>query len=402
MFILYDEKFNKVPIKVWLEHKSKLDQNCLEQATHLSNHPAIFHHVALMPDAHMGMGMPIGGVIATDNAIIPNAVGVDIGCGMIASKLSYKGTPKKDAIVEIIKQIKNGYIPVGMGNLNKSQCDISELPTLPMGEITEANIGTARLSLGTLGAGNHFIEIQMDEEDNLWVMVHCGSRNLGLKVCNHYNNIAKDKVDAGELSWLDADSIDGQNYITEMNWALDFAYKNRNKIIKKTVNLIKDVFGKYKMEIPSVLKTVNIHHNYASLENHFGENVWVHRKGATSAKDGEIGIIPGSMGTNSYIVMGKGFPESFTSCSHGAGRKMSRTAFNSSTNLKQVEKQMKGIVHSGFEVSSRNKRKGRTGEKFLDLSEAPKAYKDIDKVINNELDLITPIVKLTPIGVAKG
>jgi tRNA-splicing ligase RtcB len=259
-------------------------------------------------------------------------------------------------------------------------------------EIVYQEYENALTQIGTLGSGNHFIEIQKGNDGHIWIMIHSGSRNFGLKIAEYYNNIAKElntKWHSAvprewDLAYLPIDSEAGQAYLSEMQYAVDFALANRKLMLDR----IKDIFEKETS--CEFIEPINIAHNYASLENHFGENVWVHRKGATLAREGTIGIIPGSQGTSSYIVVGLGNPESYMSCSHGAGRRMSRTAAIKTLNLEEEQKKLddKGILHA-----IRNAK---------DLDEASSAYKDIDTVIANELDLIKPIVTLQPLGVIKG
>lgn len=379
---------NKKPIKCWA---TNVDSKTLEQAANLANLPFTFNHVALMPDAHVGYGMPIGGVLATQGVVIPNAVGVDIGCGMCAVKTSLKEISHNN-LINIVENIKK-VVPVGFTHQAEMQ-DIELMPQLKDNlKIVNEEFTAARSQLGTLGGGNHFIEIQADTENNIWIMLHSGSRNLGKKVADYYNKIAeklneqyysevtKDK----QLAFLPIETQEAKDYLDEMNYCVDFAYANRSLMIKR----IKDCFAE---EIPSVTfdETINIAHNYARFENHFNHNVLVHRKGATYAGKGQIGIIPGSQGTKSYIVEGLGNAESFMSCSHGSGRRLGRREAIKTLNLKDEINFMKkqNIINS---IQSEK-----------DLDEAPSAYKDITTVINNERDLIKPIVELHPLAVIKG
>jgi tRNA-splicing ligase RtcB len=257
-------------------------------------------------------------------------------------------------------------------------------------------------NIGTLGGGNHFIEIQKGSDGFIWIMIHSGSRNLGYRIAEYYHRLAFQLnqqqnivLPDSQLAFLTADSQEGVAYIRDMLFALDYARENRMAIIQKFKSIFLDVFKN------SVFTSeINIHHNYASLEKHFGEELWIHRKGATSARVGEKGIIPGSMGTSSYIVEGLGNPESFASCSHGAGRKMGRAEACRTLDKHECDKAMSGIVFDGFKPA--RSRFGRKSKKNYDLEEAPQAYKNIDEVITAQLDLIKPIVKLFPIGVLKG
>ena len=380
----------KIPIKSWA---TDLEEGPLEQSKNLANLPFAFKHIALMADAHLGYGMPIGGILATEKVVVPNAVGVDIGCGMIAVKTTVKkeelGTETLKKIMSIIRE----KVPVGFKK-HKEVCSINEMPDkLERGElkIVREQFENARKSLGTLGGGNHFIEIQKGDDEYIWIMIHSGSRNLGHKVCSHYNNIAKklnekwySEVQA-DLAFLPLDTKEGKDYIEEMNYCLEFAQKNRNKMMQ-------EVTEAFLIHFPDIefYEPINMNHNDARLENHFNKNVWVHRKGATRAFIGEKGIIPGSQGTYSYIVEGLGNPESFMSCSHGAGRQMGRKDAQRRLSLEEEKKKLddKGIIHA-----IRNEK---------DLDEAPGAYKDIEEVMENQKDLVKILVKLEPLGVVKG
>jgi len=387
---------DKVPIKSWCENPEK---GALDQALNLASLPFIFKHVCLMPDTHQGYGMPIGGVIATKGVVIPNAVGVDIGCGMCAVKTSLTDL-SQEQIKKIFggsKEYKSGIrssVPVGFNHRSKSQEWVG-FDNAPDINIVHQQIQSARKQLGTLGGGNHFIELQKGDDGFIWVMVHSGSRNVGYKIAKHYNKIAQDLCSlwhsnippySGEdgLAFLPLSSKDGKEYLMAMNFALEFAYENRKRMIQDIMKCINDV-------VPCEFDPeINIHHNYASIENHFGKNVVVHRKGATSAKHGQLGIIPGSQGTSSYIVQGKGNEESFKSCSHGAGRLMSRKKAKETLNLEEEQKKLNdlNIIHS-----IRHKK---------DLDEASSSYKDIDVVMEEQKDLVDIIVKLKPLGVIKG
>lgn len=374
-----------LPVKSWCNEP---EQGAIEQAANLSRLPFAYHHIALMPDTHQGYGMPIGGVLAANSAIVPNAVGVDIGCGMLAAQTNL--TSIQEGEIKRIMQIIRETVPVGFKH-NETPSEIEAPPA--NAPIATQEYESARFQAGSLGGGNHFIEIQRGDNGFLWFMLHSGSRNLGKKVCDHYNKAAKqinEKWFSGvpkewDLSFLPVDTEEGQAYIAEMEYCQRFALENR-KIMQSRIS---DAFRAVMPDF-SVLSVVNIHHNYARLENHFKKNVWVHRKGATSAKAAEIGIIPGSQGTKSYIVRGKGNPESFMSCSHGAGRRMGRKQAQRQLSLEDEIKAMdaKGIVHSIRELA--------------DLDEAPGAYKDIDVVMAEQTDLVDILVKLSPLAVIKG
>jgi tRNA-splicing ligase RtcB len=380
----------KVPIKLWLD---EIEDGAMKQAKNLANLPFIFKHLAIMPDSHQGYGMPIGGVLATREVIIPNAVGVDIGCGMCAVRTSLTEI-SKDKLQIIVDKIKED-IPVGFSHQVIPQ-DKNLMPqsysAFEMFVISK-EYESALKQLGTLGGGNHFIEIQKGSDGFIWIMIHSGSRNLGKKVADHYNKVAVRLNDlwcssvekSEELAFLPIEIYEAKQYMLEMQYCVDFALANRRLMIERIKWCFADVLSHIEFE-----GLINIAHNYAKWENHFGQNVIVHRKGATSAKNGEIGIIPGSMGTKSYIVEGFGNPESFMSCSHGAGRKMGRKQAQRELNLEHeigiMESQ--GIIH---------------GIKTVDnLDEACSAYKDIDVVMENQKDLVKILVELKPLAVIKG
>lgn len=380
----------KLPIKSWCENP---EQGCIDQAKNLANLPFLFKHVALMPDTHQGYGMPIGGVIAAQGCIIPNAVGVDIGCGMCAVKtnLSPEELPA-EVLKKIMSRIRD-LVPVGF-NHQKQACEIEEMPTLDFSKMPVAamQFTSATKQLGTLGGGNHFIEIQKGSDGKAWIMIHSGSRNLGKQVADHYNKIAKElnakwhtKVDPkADLAFLPFDSAEARLYFDEMNYCLAFSKANRAKMLLNIESAFTAVTS------ATFETAIDIQHNYASWENHFGQNVIIHRKGATSARLGQIGIIPGSQGTSSYIVEGLGNAESFTSCSHGAGRRMGRKEASRTLNLSEEIRKMdeKGIIHG-----MRNTE---------DLDESASAYKDIDTVMHEQQDLVKILTRLEPMAVIKG
>jgi tRNA-splicing ligase RtcB (3'-phosphate/5'-hydroxy nucleic acid ligase) len=381
----------KVPIKMWV---TDIEANALAQARNLANLPFIFKHVALMPDCHSGYGMPIGGVIATKGVIIPNAVGVDIGCGMCALKTSL--TEIDTATVKQIMSDIRELIPLGFDH-HKTAQDETLMPSLekvPEKGVVQKQYTAAKKQIGTLGGGNHFIEIQKGSDGHIWVMNHSGSRNIGLKVAEHYNKIAiqlnerwYSSVDRKQdLAFLPIETQEAKDYFAEMQYCVDFALANRMLMMERIKSVFEAVVGEGFAEV----EFINIAHNYARWESHFNTNVIVHRKGATSAREGEIGIIPGSQGTKSYIVRGKGNPESFKSCSHGAGRTLGRKQAQRELNLEEEMEKLnsKGIVHS---IRSIN-----------DLDEAPGAYKDIDVVMENQSDLVDIVVELSPLAVIKG
>jgi tRNA-splicing ligase RtcB len=386
-------EFGSVPIKSWC---SDFDAGTLEQVRHLANHPCVFHHIALMADCHVGYGMPIGGVIACDSAVIPNAVGVDIGCGMGAVQTDCPADAlEKTAVRRILDSVKH-LVPVGEGHAHHLAQKWAGFEQYHRPGWVDAHTWElAQYSLGTLGGGNHFLEIQSGDDGFVWLMLHSGSRNLGFKTAEHHHLIAQElnlETSSADLAWLPVQSEEGQAYIREMNFALDYARENRARMMTAFK-------GQAAMVLPGVkfVQEINIHHNYAAPETHFGREVWVHRKGATSARSGELGIIPGSMGTLSYIVKGLGNAESFTSCSHGAGRRLGRREACRMLTKEECDSSMRGVVFDGWKPAHGRKQKG-----LLDLEEAPPAYKDIEEVIAAQRDLIDPLVKLRPLGVLKG
>lgn len=376
----------RLPIKLWLED---MEEGALQQAKNLANLPFAFKHIAIMPDSHQGYGMPIGGVLAAKDAIIPNAVGVDIGCGMCSLKTNRQEIDRDDlkSIMSIIRKT----VPVGFNHHDEQQ-DEKWMPDLNGNlEIVEQEYESARNQVGTLGGGNHFIEIQKGSDRFIWIMIHSGSRNIGFTMAKHYNQKAKDlnekwKSDTRkDLAFFPKDSEEFNNYVNEMNYCIEFALNNRKLMMERVKNAFTDVLGDVEFS-----DFINKPHNFATIEDHFGENVIVHRKGATRAREGELGMIPGSQGTNSYIVKGKGNKDAFESCSHGAGRVMSR---NQAKKTLSVEEESKPLEERGILHAIRHK---------SDLDEAPGSYKDIKKVMDLQKDLIDIVIELEPMAVVKG
>ncbi len=380
----------KIPIKLWLDD---IEEGALQQAKNLANFPFAYQHIAIMPDAHFGYGMPIGGVLATEDVIIPNAVGVDIGCGMCAVQTSLQEI-STDTLKTVLGGIRS-IIPLGFKHHKKKQStrlmpNSSNNINLPL---VTREYEKALTQLGTLGGGNHFIEIQKGSNGYIWIMIHSGSRNLGYQVASFYNKLAtklntkwkSDIPKQWQLAHLPLSSRQGNEYKAEMEYCVRFAKANRAHMLEK----IQDIFQSFCSPV-SFSEPINIAHNYAAKEKHFDKEVIVHRKGATRAKIGETGIIPGSQGTTSYIIEGKGNRDSFSSCSHGAGRKMGRKQAQRQLDMKEEIKKLDklGILHG-----IRRKK---------DLDEAAGAYKDIKQVIKNQDDLVTILVSLKPLGVIKG
>lgn len=381
------------PVKIWAR---TIEPSVIGQINNLAALPFVFHHLAFMPDVHLGIGMPIGGVLATKDIVIPNAVGVDIGCGMCAVKTSIRAEEITPDILRkgIMRNIRK-QIPIDKEH-HKSPQDEALMPKgfdIDSMEIVSHQYSSALKQLGTLGGGNHFIELQRDTDGWLWVMIHSGSRNLGKRVCDHYADLASklntmwySNVDSGAgLSFLPKGTKEFSQYWNEMRFCIEFAFANRKLMMDRICSIIKDNMPNAEFE-----PIINIAHNYAAFEEHFGETVIVHRKGATRAYAGEIGIIPGSQGTRSFITEGLGNPDSFMSCSHGAGRAMSRNEAVRTLNLKsEIDKlDQQGIVHSIRSVR--------------DLEEAASAYKNIEVVMADQVDLTRIVTALEPIAVIKG
>lgn len=390
---------NGLTILSWAKNP---EDEAMKQAYNVASHPSAVLRVVLCPDCHAGYGVPIGTVLATKYAVIPNAVGVDVGCSMSAGKTNINAD---NVLTEDLKRILGGSkeypggiisrIPTGMSHHKKDVdsplFEDTRWQDADRYPICSAELDSVKKQLGTLGGGNHFIELQKGDDGYLWYMVHSGSRNLGYKVCNYYNKIAEDyctmfrqdKVVKDQLAFLPRGLKEYNQYIDEMKLCMDFAQENH----KVMDNIIEDEILKV---FPNMEITERIHtrHNYAELENFGKLVVMVHRKGAVLARRGMKCIIPGSQGTASYIVEGLGNEDSFCSASHGSGRVMSRTKARQELSLEKEQARMKGVVHN---MNSANK-----------LDEAPSAYKDIEEVISLESDLVKPLVRLTPLAVIKG
>jgi len=308
-------------------------------------------------------------------------------CGMGAIQTNIKNIPT-DTLKEVMGKVRK-IIPVGF-NHHKDEQDWEGFNRAPDIEIIQKELSSAKKQLGTLGGGNHFIEFQTDDQNNLWVMLHSGSRNFGLKTANVYHKKAQELCNRWyvnlvdkDLAFLPIEEKIGQEYQTAMTYCLEFAKASRHHMMNSIIDILLETVGNF-----SLTSEINIHHNYAALENHYGKNVFVHRKGATRVREGEKGIIPGSMGTPSYIVEGLGNPLSFCSSSHGAGRKMGRKDAERSLNLEEEQSKMTGIIHGLRDKGN--------------LDEAPGAYKDIDVVMENQKDLVKILVKLKPLASIKG
>lgn len=378
----------RVPILIW---GTDVDDETLAQARNLANLPFAFRHVALMPDAHVGYGMPIGGVLAALGRVVPHAVGLDIGCGVRAWPTGVPASEVRPVRDRILSDIQRS-IPTGFEWHKASQAARTALfERLPHVEPLLAEASKAERQIGTLGGGNHFIELQEAEDGQCWAMVHSGSRNLGKQMAEHYDALAKaDETRRGSevprewgLASLAIDEPLGQEYLAVMEFCLAFARENR-RLMMETIRAAFDrVF-------PGVTpgEPIDVHHNYAALETHFGEEVVVHRKGAVRA-DGIV-LVPGSMGTASYVGRGLANPDSFCSCSHGAGRAIGRKEAVRTIPVDAVLRDLKER-----DVRLFKPKKADVAE------ESPVAYKNIEDVMRHQRDLVEPLVRLTPFGVVK-
>lgn len=382
-----------VPVKIWTD---QIEETAEQQLATLAGCPFVFHHVAAMPDVHYGIGATIGSVFATEDVILPTAVGVDIGCGVLAQPFSIRAVDLAPSFLRALHEDIKATIPTGFGEYTQAQAwegfndDTRYTPAV-------RNIVRKKgpHQLGSLGGGNHFLELCQDAEGLTWLMLHSGSRGPGNQIATHHTAIAEELnrqlgiPSARDLWVLPLDRAEGQNYLLDMQWAQDYAMENRQRMLLAFVDIFGNLLRK-RLRIDLDVDydaCINIHHNYANHETHYGREVWVHRKGATYAGQDVLGIIPGSMATGSYIVRGRGNPDSFMSCSHGAGRVMSRGEAMRSITLESFEHKMRGIV-------------AETTREYLD--EAPQAYKDLDTVLHNQADLVEPIRRLRPLMNVKG
>ncbi len=370
------------PLYIW---GKGFDSGTLNQLKQLAEMPYIFKHVAAMPDAHVGIGATIGSVFASDSAVVPSAVGVDIGCGMRAIRTNILAAEISVDKLQRFVDVAYSRIPLGFESHNSEQKweGIKEFP------LNDKDLKKkAAMQIGTLGGGNHFIEIQTDGEFT-WIMIHTGSRHVGLQIAEHYIRAAKEhntKHKTGlpfELSFLPLDENIGKEYLAAMDWTLAYARENRRQLLDRVL----EIFAETISPAIGIREDIEIHHNFAAFEKHFNRNVMVHRKGATRAYENELGIIPGSMGTPSYITRGLGNPDSFMSSSHGAGRRMSRKAAQKQISMEDFNCSMKGIA---------------VMLKKSMLDEAPQAYKNIDDIMTAQQDLVVIVYKLKPLANIKG
>jgi len=388
----------KVPVKIYT---NEAEASAMQQLYNMAQLPFIHSHLAAMPDVHAGKGATVGSVIPTKGAIIPAAVGVDIGCGMNAIRLSINANDLPDNMRAIRSAIEEA-VPVGYNMHKYDRARESTIRALAGGldsiirkhkkiySMQKKPYQTWIRQIGTLGGGNHFIELCLDENQDVWVMLHSGSRGIGNVIGQYF--IALAKKDMGQhivnlpdkdLAYFTQGAKYFDDYVEAVEWGQDYAMANRREMMHFILNTLRKKLRKFGI----TKEAINCHHNYVSREHHFGEDVFVTRKGAISAKEGELGIIPGSMGAKSFIVKGKGNPQSFCSCSHGAGRKMSRSAAKRQFDIDDVSQQTKGVEC--------RKDKGV-------IDEIPAAYKDIDQVMEHQSDLVEVVHTLKQIVCVKG
>ncbi len=386
------------PVKIYTD---QIEPEARQQLTNIAHLPIIHSHVAAMPDVHLGIGATVGSVIPTRGAIIPAAVGVDIGCGMNAVRLSLKAEQLPDSLLPARRAIERA-IPVGFDMHRRDIARRSTITSLMNGleSIAERhpklNIKRGKpyktwvRQLGTLGGGNHFIELCLDESDAVWLMLHSGSRGIGNSIGRYFIELAKKdmhdqlgNLPDKDLAYFTEGEKHFDDYVRAVHWAQDYAMHNRREMMRLLVDALKHVLPPF----TTTREAINCHHNYVAVETHFDAEVYVTRKGAISAREGELGIIPGSMGAKSFIVRGKGNPQSFRSCSHGAGRRMSRSKARRLFNTEDMSRQTRGIEC--------RKDKGV-------LDEIPGAYKDIDEVMANQHDLVEIVHTLKQVVCVKG
>ncbi|WP_433259433.1 RtcB family protein (plasmid) [Streptosporangium sp. CA-135522] len=361
-----------------LSWASDIEPGTVEQAARAARLPFIPSHVALMPDAHVGMGATVGSVIPTQGAIIPSAVGVDIGCGMVATETTLTAADLPDSLAALMPLIEHR-IPAGVGQGHDDPRVDGALDALgrPHTSLTGKQESTTAAQFGTLGSGNHFVEVCLDERDHVWTVLHSGSRGIGNQLATKHIGEAKKlmkqyfiTLEDPDLAYLVQGTPQFTAYIEDMLWAQRYAMASRARMAEVLVASLFEVVGH-----GSALRTINCHHNFTQQEKHHGRNVWITRKGAIKAADGDEGVIPGSMGTRSYIVTGLGNPASYNSCSHGAGRRMSRTEARKKLTAASLTEAMGGRTWNADRAGAL-------------VDEHPEAYKDIDAVMEDQKDLV--------------
>ena len=402
MPILKELNKARVPVKIWTDD---IAPQAIEQLLNVAELPIVHGHIAAMPDVHKGIGATVGSVIPTRGAIIPAAVGVDIGCGMNAVRLTLNASDLPDNLAKVRSAIEAA-IPVGFSQHEWSKVQGSQLArharTLDprLNVIVSKHPGVMKMlrqfqrswiaQLGTLGGGNHFIEVCIDETDQVWLMLHSGSRGIGNVLGRYFIAAARKDMQRHQrqlpdqdLAYFSEGSTLFDDYVEAVSWAQDYAQLNRQEMMRLLIDAIRPLLPSFKL----VSEAINCHHNYVEEEMHFGESLLITRKGAINAGAGVLGIIPGSMGAKSYIVRGLGNPLSYCSCSHGAGRRMSRTEARQRFNRFDLAEQTAGIEC----------RKDRGV-----VDEIPSAYKDIDTVMKNQADLVEVVHTLKQVLCVKG
>ena len=365
---------------------ASIEPEALQQLHNISEMPFVFKHLAVMPDCHLGKGATVGSVIATQGAIIPAAVGVDIGCGMIAVKTKFFANELPDSLEAVRKGIERR-VPLGAGAKNQKITESAAEKNKYLASIvTSLNTNPDTVSdwhhaLGTLGSGNHFIELSLDEEDRLWLVLHSGSRGIGNQLASRHIKVAQQLMDQFHISLKDRDlaylpekTKEFDTYIADLLWAQNFARLNREEMMDRVlIEMSYTLYGEAGHQSEIELERINCHHNFTQKEAHMGQNVWLTRKGAIQMRQGQMGIIPGSMGTRSYIVSGLENPLSYHSAPHGAGRRFSRNEARKRFTMEDFEQAMQGI-------------ECRHSAELID--ELPMAYKDIDEVMENSKELV--------------
>ncbi len=391
-------KKGRVPVLVYTD---ELESSAYDQLVNVSQLPFVFDHIAAMPDVHTGIGATVGAVIPTQHAIIPAAVGVDIGCGMNAVRLSLKAKDLPDNLKRVRHAIEDA-VPVGFDMHKTDQAMRSTIDALSGGlknildkhkqiQAMQKNpYETWIRQLGTLGGGNHFIELCVDEHDDVWIMLHSGSRGIGNAIGRYFIALAKKDMERHiaqlphrDLAYFEEGAAHFDDYVAAVHWAQDYAMANRREMMRLIIAALKKVLPDFTL----TKEAINCHHNYVAREHHYGQDLFITRKGAIHAAEGELGIIPGSMGAKSYIVRGKGNAESFCSCSHGAGRRLSRTAAKQQFSRQDLEQQTRGV-------------ECRKDKAVID--EIPAAYKNIDQVMANQSDLVEVVHTLKQLVCVKG
>ncbi len=378
-----------------LSWASDLEPATVEQATRTSRLPFVTGHVALMPDAHLGFGSTVGSVIPTEGAVIPAAIGVDIGCGMIATETDLGAGDLPDSLRSLMGLIERA-IPAGVGTGHRAEptgATLAEIAALgrPATELTERQRATSAAQFGTLGSGNHFVEVCLDERDRVWLVLHSGSRGVGNQLAQRAITDAKGlmaryfvRLEEPDLAYLVQDTPEFDTYIADMLWAQRYARGSRTAMMAAAEAALFQVVGH-----GAVVTTINCHHNFTQRERHRGRDLWITRKGAIKADVGDLGVIPGSMGTRSYIVEGLGNPASFTSCAHGAGRRMSRTRARQELTVESLRERM-------------GDREWNSDQARQLLDEHPSSYKDIDQVMADQSDLVRTLHTLRQVFNYKG